>query len=388
MIKISDERNCVGCLACEKVCPKNAIEKTTNSLGFIYPKINYNKCINCGLCDKVCPTNNFKSNNNKEPKCFLAWNKNDNIRKNSTSGGVFTALMNYIFDEKGVICGVTLDENFNVKHTVINCREDMKAFSRAKYVQSSLDNTFVEIKSYLDDNIKVLFSGTPCQVSGLYNYLGKDYVNLYTVEVICHGVVSQEIFNSYLRSLTLHYNSTIENYEFRNKDISWMDYTSKVTVASGKIYQNNRLDDPYMMGYLKHSLYLRPSCTKCMYKSFPRIADITLGDFWGIEKIKDYDTELGVSAVIVNSEHGFDIISRVKEQIYCERVDLSDIIKGNPSLIKSSTAGKYTDYFCKKYEKIDFIDLIHKIDFKDTINRSNLRLIDKLYLLKKYYVNK
>lgn len=382
MINILDKKRCVGCGACRDLCPNSAISFIYDNSGFIYPVVEKTKCINCNLCDKVCPILNSSLSNKKNPVCKMACNKDENIRKLSTSGGVFSALAKCVIADGGYVCGVEISDNFRVQHNITNSVDSADVFYRAKYVQSSTGDSFVKIKALLDTGNRVLFSGTPCQVAGLKSFLRSEHENLITVEVICHGVVSQKVFDRYLLSLKNRYKSDICSYEFRNKDISWQRYTSKANFVNGDVYQKERNDDPYMVGYLKYNLYLRPSCTDCQFKGFPRAADITLGDFWGIEEHKQTGTERGISAVLLNSEKGIKLFDKIKSEINQEDVLLDNILKGNHSLIESTCLGKYSDYFYKHFEKKDFIDLINKIEKKAVWDRKDLSLKDRAYLIK------
>lgn len=383
MISIKDKSKCTGCTACLNICPKDAIKMINDNNGFVYPVADEEKCVNCNLCDNVCPViNDAKAENNFDTVCKMAWNTDNDVRFLSTSGGIFSLLASSVIRDDGYVVGAELTASHEVKHSIISNYSSVNNFRKAKYVQSDLGETFKEIKSMLDSNKRVLFSGTPCQNAGLKNYLRKDYENLITIEVICHGVASQYVFNSYLNSLARNLNAEVSNVEFRNKDFGWQKYTNKVAMSDGLVYQKERNEDEYMLGYLKHSLFLRPSCTDCKYKGFPRIADITLGDFWGIEKIVPDIDDKGVSAVIINSERGFELFKNISDSIYQRDVCLNDILSGNPSLNESVKLGRYSDYFYKKLKKDNFIELINKIEKKSTWDRMDLTLRDRLYLIK------
>lgn len=383
MVLIKEKTKCTGCTACLNICPADAIKMVNDNNGFAYPVADEAKCVNCNLCDSACPIiNDTKVENDFAPICKIAWNNDNNVRFLSTSGGIFSSLADYVIEKNGFVVGAELTENNEVKHSVVSNSQSLNNLRKAKYVQSNLENVFKEIKLLLDSKNKVLFSGTPCQNAGLQNYLKKKYENLITVEVICHGVASQYVFSAYLDSLEKHYNSKVKSVEFRNKDMGWQKYTNKVTMTDGSTYQRERNEDEYMLGYLKHSLFLRPSCTDCKFKGFPRIADITLGDFWGIEKIMSDIDDRGVSAVIINSKKGLSIFNMITENIYQYDVCLNDILSGNSSLNESVKLGKYSEYFYKKIKKDNFIDLIRKIDKKALWDRADLTLRDRLYIIK------
>ena len=384
MIKIHSKKDCSGCTACFSVCPKQAIEMVEDKTGNFYPSVNREKCIDCQKCNTICPILSTVSYNGcmeYDIKSFLAWNNDERIRKQSTSGGIFSALAISVLEHNGVIAGVHFDDDKKAVHTIIDNENDLFQLYKAKYVQSDIQGVFNRVKSCLCNNVTVLFSGTPCQVAGLKSFLGKEYDWLITIEVICHGVVSQRIFDKYLLSLEAHSKKKISYYEFRNKTPGWKDYSSLIRYNDNSFSSIPKEEDTYLKGYLDYSLFLRPSCTECRFKGFPRVADITLGDFWGIESFYPDDNK-GISAVLVNSTKGEQLFSSVNSKIHYKEVEINSIISGNLSLVESTQLGEYSGYFYKHFDKTDFIDLIHKIEKKDYFNRLNYK--EKIaYLIKR-----
>lgn len=389
MIKINEEKNCVGCTACYNVCFKNAISMQPDKNGYVYPIVTKELCVDCGFCEEVCPILQFKADNNTCNKgCFAAWNTDEKVRDSSTSGGVFSVLAQYFFDNNGYVVGAKLGKNNKIEHIIIDSSESLCQLRKAKYVQSDLSDIFQKVKNLLESNKNVLFSGTPCQISGLKTFLRNDYSNLFTVDIICHGVSSQKIFDSYVKSLEISNGAKLLSFDFRNKCSGWERYSTKAEFDNGDIFYISKNNDCYLKGYLDYSLYIRPSCTDCVFKGENRSSDITLGDFWGVERILPNHGDKGVSAIILNSEKGKQLFEKVKTKLYIHQVEIDDILFGNPSLIKSTEIGPFSDYFYKHFEKIDFIDLLHKIDEMVLWSRKDLSLKDRIFILKKKLLSK
>ena len=338
---------CTGCSACLNICPKNAIKMELNNEGFFYPHINTNLCIHCGLCLKICPTEHLSYKNKKRPLCLAAGAK-DNLRKESSSGAIFPLLSELILQNKGYICGAAFDERNKLNHIIIDNIQDLSKLKGSKYVQSDLGNCFCNIKDLLQQNKYVLFSGTPCQVAGLYSFLQKDYENLLTVDIICHGVPSPSSFEKYTSDLLKEKNEKITSINFRDKKEGWTSYY--FTIQTNKnTYSSSNKQNPYICAFLKN-LNLRQSCSQCPFSRFPRQGDITLGDFWLIEKVNPkLNDELGTSLVLLNSKKGEkyfnDIIPHLK---FYQKVPIKYAIKENSSLVSPSLSHpKRKDFFAR-----------------------------------------
>lgn len=366
MIDKVEKSMCTGCAGCKNICPVSAITFRADSEGFEYPDIDMAKCIKCNLCEKICPIlHPVKSDNTSKPDIYAAWNMDENIRINSTSGGIFSALATQFIQRGGLVVGAVYLEDFSIVHTMISSIHDLEKLRQSKYAQSKIQDIFKSIKDELSKGNKVLFCGSPCQNAGLRNFLRKDYENLYCCDFICRGIISQKVYHKFLNDVSKKHSSDIKNIQFKNKDFGWNRFSTKVSYKDGSVYQLDRFTDYYMVGYLKHNLYLRPSCHNCHFKSLPRVADISLGDFWGIANFDaNLDNNKGTSVVIVNSQKGRELYSWIKNDVYsCERT-LDEVTKGNSCLLNCAPAGKYREYFFKNIDKTDFIDLINKIDKK------------------------
>ena len=278
-------KNCTGCSACLQKCPKQCISMIANEEGFLYPVIDEKKCINCGLCTKVCPQlKKIKEESTEYPKAYAMRNKNTEELKQSSSGGIFKVLANYVLENDGVVFGVAYDENLNVNHIKVKDKEKLKLLQGSKYVQSNINNTYKEAEKELKKNKIVLFSGTPCQIAGLNSFLMKYYDNLITCDLVCHGVPSQKLFKKYIEFLSEKFKSKVVKYNFRSKNKKGWGLVSQVETKDGKIRFVEPDFDPYYSNFLSSNTY-RESCYKCYYSNCNRVSNITLADYWGINRI-------------------------------------------------------------------------------------------------------
>ncbi|WP_370840239.1 Coenzyme F420 hydrogenase/dehydrogenase, beta subunit C-terminal domain [Megamonas funiformis] len=360
MIEIKNKKDCCGCYACYNICPKECITMESDNEGFWYPKIDKDKCINCNLCEKVCPIINPVKRANSKKIAYAGINKDDQIRVKSSSGGIFSILAEYIIKNNGIIYGASFDENFNIKHKRILCNTDLDLLRGSKYVQSSIGDIYKQVKSDLESNRQVLFTGTPCQVEGLRSYLRKEYVNLITMDFICHGVPSPLVWKKYLEEMKKSKQENIKNIYFRNKDIGWKVFSLKI-IFDEKIYINNLSKDLFMKGFLQ-DVYLRPSCYSCKFKKINRVSDITVADFWGIENIlPKMDDDKGTSLIVIHSEKGEQLFDKLSETMILNEVNLNEAIKYNPSMIKSVKYNEKRNSFFAELNSVKALtDLIRK----------------------------
>ena len=377
MINIENKTNCCGCYACYNICSKNAIEMIENEKGFKYPKIDKEKCINCGLCNNVCPIINNNDTKN-DPEAYACYCKDEDIRKNSSSGGIFTLITTEILNDDGIVFGAAFDKNFKVNHIRIEKIEELDKLRGSKYVQSDIGDTYKQAKKYLQDGKKVLFTGTPCQIEGLYKYLQKEYENLYTQDIICHGVPSPKVWEVYKKYRESKDNNDIKKISFRNKDNGWKLYNLKFEYENGENYKKNQNEDLYMKVFLQ-DISLRDSCYDCRFKKYNRISDITLADFWGINNIlPEIDDNKGISLVIINSEKGKKIFEKINKNIVIRKVELNEAIKYNPSMTKSSNKNSNRENFFKDLENINFEKLCKKYLRKNNYFRKVIRKMKKI----------
>lgn len=340
MINIIRKEDCTGCSACFDICPTKAIELETDIEGFWYPKVNLNLCTDCGLCEKTCAELHIEElkqyGTNEVPIVFAAFHKDEIIRRESTSGGLFSALANKMYDEGGYVGGAIYTEDFYAKHIVSNKREDLLRIRGSKHFQSDMTGIFKQIKKLLINKEKVLICGAPCQMAGLRLYLGKEYENLITIDFICLGINSPKIFHKNIESLERQHGAKAVSVQAKNKDLGWRSLAYKIRFANEKIYLREGRKDSFTRGFIETHCNCRPTCYECKYKGFPRISDLTLGDFWGIEKSnsKLIDNNMGTSAVLLNSQKGISFFDSIKNNIETEELALSDVLPGNQALIR------------------------------------------------------
>ena len=354
MIAITNKTNCSGCSACAQICPNNSITMQEDVEGFLYPKVNVQKCLSCGLCDKICPIINIAVQNTFETLSYAVINKDENVRKSSSSGGAFTALAEKIINDGGVVFGAMFDDKFNVVHRFTETVEGLEKFRGSKYVQSIIGDSYKKAKEFLDKDRSVLFTGTPCQIEGLYAYLGKEYKKLITQDIICHGVPSSIVWQTYIGSLKEKYSSDVSSVTFRSKETGWKSYSVEIEFDNGKKHSKEYSKDLMMRVFLR-DLCLRPSCYNCAFKKIKRVSDITLADFWGVEKVcpEMFDNK-GTSLVIVNSQKGKNLFDDIKENFLIQKIALKDAIKYNQSMIVSANEPKKRNKFLKSVLKKNF----------------------------------
>ncbi|MBD5116143.1 MAG: 4Fe-4S binding protein [Ruminococcaceae bacterium] len=341
---------CTGCFACMNTCPIDAVKAESDSQGFLCPVIDKSKCVSCGKCAKVCPILREKKETDfYEPKCYAAWSKDENVRFQSTSGGVFTHLAEAVIEDGGTVVGARYKSNRLVEHALIRKKEEIEQLRQSKYVQSEIGLVFREIAKELKNGKPLLFAGTPCQCAGLKAFLEKDYENLFLCDFICRGVNSPLAYSKYLEELEDRYGSKVKQVWFKNKTFGWSNFATKIVFEDGREYIANRETDPFMLGYIKTrtTLYMRESCYQCRFKGTSRPVDITLSDFWGAEKaMPNINIFNGVSAVMTHSKKGESLVECVDSVLYLNSCSLSDIIQGNPCINQSAALSSAEDRNC------------------------------------------
>lgn len=356
MINITDKKDCNGCKACGDICATQAISFKTDIEGFWYPEVDKDKCTDCGLCDVVCPEKNSQElgkNNFPEPECYAAVHKNLEVRFDSTSGGIFSALAEKFYCEGGYVGGAIYNEDFSVSHFLSNKKKDLLKLRSSKYLQSDLSGFYKEVKLLLRSGEKVLICGTPCQMAAMRLFLKKDYENLVVLDFVCRGINTPKVFRKYLDSLEDKFSSRIVYVKAKSKELGWRQLTTKFVFENGETFFDTKETSLFTRGYLHTNVYCRPSCYSCKFKGFPRISDITLADFWGIEKFeKELDNDLGTSMVLINSNKGKNFFESLSKNIEYKGLPFDSIFAGNPSLTKSLDAPRVD-------RKQFFIDLDH-----------------------------
>ena len=333
MVNVTRKEDCCGCAACVQVCPKSCITMVRDAEGFDYPKADPERCISCGLCEKVCPVSHAQAEPAGEPKAFAAYGP-DKDRAESSSGGIFAQLARRTLAQGGLVFGAAMAEDGKIAvHMAIDGEEDLPRLQGSKYLQSHMGNCFRQAKEALEAGRAVLFTGTPCQIEGLLHFLGRDYENLVTADVICHGVPSEKLWQKYLDYQQHRYGSRVTRVSFRDKRQGWKSFSMALTFENGKQYAKKLYFDTYLQLFLQ-DLCLRPSCYACPSRKKHRVSDLTLGDFWGCDRVcPEMDDDTGLSLVLIYSEKGqraFDALSLKRKTVTLEQA-----LTANKAVIRS-----------------------------------------------------
>ena len=368
---VTQKAECCGCSACALGCPKHCIKLAEDAEGFLYPLIDNKVCVKCGKCDSVCPIQH--SNGPQVPfATYAATNPDEYVRSQSSSGGIFSILAEYAIRQGGVVFGAAFNDNSEVVHSYTESIEGLAKFRGSKYVQSQIGSSYSDAERFLKEGRLVLFSGTPCQIAGLKSYLRKEYDNLLAVDCVCHGVPSPGIFREYLKST----DQPINNVNFRDKRTGWKHYS--ITIKSeDKETSSVYHDNAYMQGFLSN-LYLRPSCYDCRFRDGRSGSNTTLGDFWGIDKIKpELDDDKGLSLVIANNKQANDLLRALDCNL--TKMQLSDAIKYNPSITTSVSIPKYRQLFFRVRKHFGLMPAI-KLCCGTSVTSRIVRKISKLFV--------
>lgn len=373
MIEVNDKSKCTGCSTCKNLCPQKCISMKIDSEGFWYPSVNKRFCINCDLCVKNCPVISDNMHAVLQ-KAYSAYSNNEAIRMGSSSGGVFSALADYILAGDGVVFGAVYNDAFDVEHIVAKDEKSVEKLRLSKYVQSRIGNTFSEAKHCLESGKLVLYTGTPCQIVGLKKYLRKDYLNLYTQDFVCHGVPSPLIWHKHLDYLQKT-NQHLKSVNFREKTFGWKNYCVRYTF-DGDITKDICIDeDWYTMLYL-NKLTIRPSCYNCVFKGKHRASDITLGDFWGINNIvPSMDDDKGTSLLVINTPKGEQLFHRISDKLNFSEVDYNEAIQFNPMVEKSAYQPNIRNAFMKYVTNHDYIESIKLFQSENDESKKIVQLL-------------
>ena len=364
MIQITDKAKCCGCNACGDICAHHAITFQTDIEGFWYPVVDKDKCVDCGLCEKVCPVihaEELKKNDFEKPICFAANHKNLEVRFDSTSGGAFSAMAEEVYKKGGYVGGAIYQEDFYTIQLISQDKSDLKKLRSSKYLQSNAEGFYKQVKDAVKSGLPVLVCGTPCQMAALRRFLGKDYDNLIIVDFICHSIASPKAHRKYFDYLEETQGSKVVYFKAKNKELGWRNLTKKSIFANGKSYYGIKGQDAYSRAY-HSSMIARPSCYECPFKGYPRMADITLADFWGVEKVaKELDNNTGTSAVIINSKKGETFFLQAAKRLVKKEVRIEDIEPNNPALIQRAKLPDYNrTQFFKDLDSLRFDHLADK----------------------------
>jgi acetyltransferase-like isoleucine patch superfamily enzyme/coenzyme F420-reducing hydrogenase beta subunit len=391
MIQLINKKDCCGCNACGDICGHGAITFVTDIEGFWYPEIDKDKCTDCGLCEKVCPIINIKDlkkNDLEQSICYAAEHKNLEIVFDSTSGGIFSALAEVRYKEKGYVGGAIFNEDFSIRHFISNDKKDLPALRSSKYAQSDLSGFYREVKTLVKKGENVLVCGCPCQMAALRVFLGKEYDNLIIADFICRGINSPKVWRKYLDSFDERYGSPVVYAKAKSKEYGWRNLTQKVILANGKTYFETKDESNFTKGYLHTNAYCRPSCYDCQFKGFPRIADITLADYWGIENVdRSMEKNLGISLVMINSQKGAVYFEKIKSRINFIQTPFEQAIKGNFALVKSLDVPKVDrEQFFSDLDAMTFGEIAQKYINKHSQSKKQLvkQVLKDLLLIKRH----
>jgi len=366
-MRLSPKHQCSGCTACYAVCPASAIVMRADHEGFIYPEIDSGKCTNCGYCGQACPV--LHTNDPHEPLVvYAAKNKNESVRQQSSSGGVFTLLAQWVMGKGGVVYGAGWSTDWCVVHKGVETEHDLAEIRGAKYVQSDLGDVFRQVKEQLDSGRKVLFSGCPCQIAGLRSFLVTLGVSLpitngqlLLVDLICHAVSSPKVFQLYREELEKKYHAKTKSIFFRHKMYGWKKFSLSFVFANAKVYLSPLNQDFYLRGFLSE-LYNRPSCSICSWRNLMSGSDITIADYWGgHKKFPTFDDDKGMSLVMANSFAGLHVVQNILPKCEYVQTDFSDVKATNPPVWRSSPPNRKRQMFFKNLEKENIGTLIDQM---------------------------
>jgi len=352
--------SCTGCSACANICPVSCIRMTPDSEGFLHPQIDEEICITCGLCLKCCPLYNRGAP--REPlKVYAVINRSAEVRAQSSSGGVFRELAKAVINQGGVVCGAGWSSDFRVVHKLVDNFESLKELQGSKYVQSEIGDTFKEALQVLKTGRNVLFSGTPCQIAGFKSYLGREYDNLFCIDLICHAVPSPKVFEAYKNELVAKYKSSLRSISFRNKKYGWKRYSLAVVFGNDSEYLQPLDRDPFLRGFL-NELYNRPSCHNCQVRELRSGSDLTLADYWNVHRtFAEMDDDGGTSMVLVNTAKGERIFAGLEKTCTSRVSSYADVKLYNPSVLRSAPMHLKRTFFFACYMQKTIKSMVERL---------------------------
>ncbi len=352
MDRICDLKKCAGCYACANICPKKCITMVYDEHGILLPSIDHDKCVDCKACQNVCPVNH-PVEKRKAKKAYAAWHLDENTRKRSASGGAAMAFYETMVEKSGVCFGTRFDKNLDLMIQTATTLDEVHEFKGSKYVQAMVGNSYSETKAFLDQGKEVLYVGPPCQIAGLNNYLRKDYSNLVTVDLICHGVPSIKYLKDHVNDIQKNLEKQVDNVTFRGA------YSFELALfhEGELLYRKDRFLDSYFTGFL-NGLFYRENCYSCPYACDERVSDLTIGDFWGLgtESPCEYTIGNGVSVIIPNTEKGQAFLMEASKRLFVDERPVLEAIHGNAQLMHPSERNANNERFMKLYKENGFHD--------------------------------
>ena len=353
MIDIKDKSQCCGCWACYNACPKHCIEMIEDEEGFRYPHLNKDKCIDCGLCEKVCPLLKPKMDDTL-PESYVVQQKDAVVLRNSTSGGFFTAISKWAIAQGGVVFGAAFGDDMELRHSYVETVEDCKKFRGSKYVQSLIGDSYSQAKNFLAQGRIVIFSGTPCQIAGLYHFLrGRKYEGSATVDLVCHGTPSPLLLRKYLAYHSSLAGSKAVNYRSRDKYYGYNYSTATIWFDDKSKEYHKGKDSDMMLRFYFNDLCSRSSCYQCHFKTINRVSDITIFDCWDAPSVSPEFSAKGATNVFIHTEHGKKVFDKIKNDFIWHKSEIDSIIKRDGVMIKHYVKpNKLRDEFFKDLNKM------------------------------------
>lgn len=330
MIIIGDKKDCCGCWGCYNVCPKRCISMKEDNEGFCYPIIDTTLCIECHLCEKVCPILNVEQEKCFPQKAYLIQHRDNAILRQSTSGGAFTAIGQWVIRQGGVVLGAAYDDNFVIRHCVVDNEEQLYKFRNSKYTQSLIEDNYRQVKSYLKEGRLVCFSGTPCQIEGLYMYLQKKkYPNLILVDLVCHAIPSPLVFRKYLALKKEKIGGQFTDVLFRDKYYGYKYSTMSLYNTERKKNYHEGVDTDVMLRAFFANMSVRPACYQCVFKKQYRVSDITIWDCFDVCKFsKEFNDDRGVTRALIHTDKGNDVIQGIQAYAKILLIDVEKAVNG------------------------------------------------------------
>lgn len=374
--------DCCGCAACANVCPKKCIQMKANKEGFLYPKVLADACIKCGACEKVCPVLYSEPEKKADREETWAVSALDpEILRVSSSGGMFTVLAQKCLNEGGCVFGAAFSEDMRtVRHVMVETMEELNTLRGSKYIQSEIGDCYTAVRDQLKAGRRVLFTGTPCQTAGLKNFLGREYDNLLTVDLICHGAPSALLWQKYLDAKEKEMGGKAVTANFRSKKNGWRAFGMQIDFHNGLSSYQTISKDPFLQIFLKNAS-LRESCYHCAVKKKDGfISDITMGDFWGVEKAApEMDNPMGVSLALIHTENGMRYFEQIKAAFYAKKVNKESALRLNPVYRQSVIRPKKRDRIYADLKSKDW-NTISKKYMSDSLKVTIRRKLSKSFL--------
>lgn len=365
MIELKTKEDCCGCSACANICPKSCIMMKSDEEGFLYPTVNQILCVNCGMCEKVCPEINTKKDIQFKQKAYVVQCKDECIRRESTSGGAFTPIAEYVIAKGGVVFGAAFKDkvNYHVSHQYVETKEELCKFRGSKYVQSSISNTYSQAKKFLDSGRLVCFSGTPCQIEGLKFFLRREYENLITIDFMCRAVPSPLVFQKYLQVQKKKFGNDIENIRFRDKYYGYSYSTMSIYAKRGsgkKDYHRGIESDLWLRAFFS-GISIRPSCINCSFRKSFHNSDFTIWDCFNVRKFStDLDDNKGTSRMLIQTEKGINIFEEIKRAFSYKEIAVELVYGIEKERAYSETAKGNREDFYRNLNSTDAEEVFNK----------------------------